>query len=112
MQWVGNSYTFDTRMEDPEAEPVKVVVNGSEIIDIEVQQRLVFGFIALILFPAWARARAQREQPHFFYQIATPSTPNFCIHMYIIFTHSQAHHLQHQSKHPIKPNNNNNKLQN
>ena len=52
MQWVGNSYTFDTGMEDPEAEPVKVVVNGSEIIDIEVQQSLVFGFIALILFPA------------------------------------------------------------
>lgn len=66
MQWVGNSYTFNTGMEDPEAEPVKVVVNGSEIIDIEVQRSLAFGFIALILFPAWARARAQREQPHFF----------------------------------------------
>lgn len=48
--------TFDTGMEDSEAEPVKVVIYRREIVDIEVQQSAIRSAIG--------RARARREKPH------------------------------------------------
>lgn len=48
---------FDAGMEDPEAEPVKVIIYRREIVDVEVQQ----GSIRLA---AIAGARARQEQPH------------------------------------------------
>lgn len=60
------SITFNARMEDAEAEPVKVVIYRREVIDIEVQQSPTFLYsTALLVVRAWARARAQRKQPHF-----------------------------------------------
>lgn len=47
------SITFNTRMEDAEAEPVKVVIYGREVIDIEVHQRPTFlNSIALLVVHA------------------------------------------------------------
>ena len=53
-------------MEDPESEPVEVVIYRGEIIDIEVQKGASPFPISLLLLYGGARARArvQRQQPH------------------------------------------------
>lgn len=60
------SHTFDARVEDPESEPIKVVIYRREIVDIEVQKGASLFPITLLLLYARARAwaGAQREQPH------------------------------------------------
>lgn len=60
------SHTFDARVEDPESEPIEVVIYRREIVDIEVQKGASLFPITLLLVYARARAwaRAQREQPH------------------------------------------------
>jgi hypothetical protein len=43
------SITFNARMEDAEAEPVKVVIYRREVIDIEVQQSPAFLYSTALL---------------------------------------------------------------
>lgn len=57
-----HSTTFNTRMENADAEPVKVIICGCEVVDIEKQRSLIFLYsIAQLVFHAWARALAQRK---------------------------------------------------
>lgn len=85
-----NASTFNARMEDANAEQTKVVIYGREVVDIEVQGRQIFLYpFILIVLGAWARARAQRKQPHP-YCFVNPSRPQ----VEHIFQDSQSRHLQ------------------
>lgn len=55
------AYTFNTRMENPETKPVEIIVNRSEIIDIQIQMNTPASFIFILLLVRWARAQGKQS---------------------------------------------------